>query len=44
MEIKIPVGAGYSLLVSEELFLLLNIILTTMVGVIIGIGLVTLFH
>lgn len=44
MEIKIPVGAGYSLLVSEELFLLLNIILTTLIGVIIGIGLVTLFH
>lgn len=44
MEIKIPVGAGYSLLITEELFLLLNIILTTMIGVIIGIGLVTLFH
>lgn len=44
MEIKIPVGAGYSLLVSEELFLLLNIIITTMIGIILGIGLVTLFH
>lgn len=44
MEIKIPVGAGYSLLVSEELFLLLNLIITTMIGVIIGIGLVTLFY
>lgn len=44
MEIKIPVGAGYSRLVSEELFLLLNIILTTMIGIILGIGVVTLFH
>ena len=44
MEIKIPVGAGYSLLVSEELFLLLNLIITTMIGIILGIGLVTLFH
>ena len=44
MEIKIPVGAGYSLLVSEELFLLLNIIITTMIGIILGIGIVTLFH
>ena len=44
MEIKIPVGAGYSLLVSEELFLLLNIIITTMIGIIVGIGIVTLFH
>ena len=44
MEIKIPVGAGYSLLVSEELFLRLNLILTTMIGLILGIGIVTLFH
>ena len=44
MEIKIPVGAGYSLLVSEELFLLLNIVITTMIGLIVGIGIVTLFH
>ena len=44
MEIKIPVGAGYSLLVSEELFLILNIIITTMIGIIVGIGIVTLFH
>lgn len=44
MEIKIPVGAGYSLLVSEELFLLLNLIITTMIGLIVGIGLVTLFY
>ena len=44
MEIKIPVGAGYSLLVSEELFLLLNLIITTMIGLILGIGLVTLFY
>jgi hypothetical protein len=44
MEIKIHVGAGYSLLVSEELFLLLNIIITTMIGIIVGIGIVTLFH
>ena len=44
MEIKIPVGAGYSLLVSEELFLLLNLIITTMIGLILGIGFVTLFY
>ena len=44
MEIKIPVGNGYNLLITEELFLFLNILLTTMIGVIIGIGLVTLFH
>lgn len=44
MEIKIPVGAGYSLLVSEELFLLLNIIITTMIGLLVGISIVTLFH
>ena len=44
MEIKIPVGSGYNLLVSEELFLLLNLIITTMIGLILGIGIVTLFH
>lgn len=44
MEIKIPVGAGYSLLVSEELFLLLNIIITTMIGLLVGISIVTLFY
>ena len=44
MEIKIPVGAGYSLLVSEELFLLINLIITTMIGLLVGIGIVTLFY
>ena len=44
MALRIPVGNGYNLLVSEELFLLLNLIITTMIGIILGIGLVTLFH
>ena len=44
MALRIPVGNGYNLLITEELFLLLNLILTTMIGLIIGIGIVTLFH
>lgn len=44
MEIKIPVGNGYNLLITEELFLFLNLMITTMIGLIIGIGLVTLFY
>ena len=44
MALRIPVGNGYNLLVSEELFLLLNLIITTMIGIILGIGIVTLFH
>ena len=44
MALRIPVGNGYNLLITEELFLLLNLILTTMIGIILGIGLVTLFH
>lgn len=44
MALRIPVGNGYNLLITEELFLLLNLILTTMIGLIIGIGLVTIFH
>lgn len=44
MALRIPVGNGYNLLITEELFLLLNLIITTMIGLIIGIGLVTLFH
>ena len=44
MALRIPVGNGYNLLITEELFLLLNLIITTMIGIILGIGLVTLFH
>ena len=44
MEIKIPVGNGYTLLITEELFLFLNLMITTMIGLIIGIGIVTLFY
>ena len=44
MEIKIPVGNGYNLLITEELFLFLNLMITTMIGLIIGIGIVTLFY
>lgn len=44
MALRIPVGNGYNLLITEELFLLLNLIITTMIGLILGIGIVTLFH